>query len=206
MEDSEVADTSQDKKSELKAIESLLTKTPVVTNEQLRLAVEMRKRYFCSFSQALDTMLPPRISVKGGVKTRYARLVDRDAVLEMLETDAFRSQGHIRVSELLIDQEGLPVAEIKAAADVTDSVLQTLVKNEVLEIFSVEEERKAPEVVPYEKVKAPALRPAQKKALDILEDACRTSGEGRLKEYLLHGVTGSGKTEVYLQLLSLIHI
>ena len=103
LEDSEVADTSQDKKSELKAIESLLTKTPVVTNEQLRLAVEMRKRYFCSFSQALDTMLPPRISVKGGVKTRYARLVDRDAVLEMLETDAFRSQGHIRVSELLID-------------------------------------------------------------------------------------------------------
>lgn len=199
-EQSDEAENSQDKKSELKAIESLLTKTPVVTAEQLRLAVEMRKRYFCSFSQALDTMLPPRISMKGGVKTRYARLIDRAVVLEMLETDAFRSQGHIRVSELLIDQAGLPVAEIKAAADVTDSVIQTLVKNEVLEIFKVEEERKAPEVIPYEKVNAPALRPAQRNALEILEKACKKTSEGRLKEYLLHGVTGSGKTEVYLQL------
>ena len=145
-------------------------------------------------------MVPPLFSLVGQKTERAARLVDPDDVMDRLEFGQFRSQGHIRVAELLLQQPLLPLAELKAAAEVSDSVLRTLAKNKVIEIVvqdTVRDRDVPDDVLPYE---APPLRPAQQAALRAIRDAVMTPANGVLREFLLHGIAGSGKTEVYLQL------
>lgn len=188
------------KQKTLKMIDKVVEEVPLVGREQLILAREMRRRYFTSFGKALDTMVPPRIIDVGDKKVRHASLIDEDEALELLENNALTSQGQIRVTELLLDFEQLPVTEIRSACDVSESVIQTLKKKGVIRLFSARTKREIEVFEPVSRDEAPALRAAQKKAVQALTQAFLARERGRLAEFLLYGVTGSGKTEVYLQL------
>ena len=62
----------------VKSVIALLTKEAVVTAEQIILAREMKRRYFCTIAEALDTMSPPYVLSSGSKSTLAAKLVDRD--------------------------------------------------------------------------------------------------------------------------------
>ncbi len=91
-------------------------------------------------------------------------------------------------------------AEALAATGASSSTVKSLEKHGLVEAFDAEVERKADgmevEAVPPA---APLdLHPAQTTALEALTGAIATA---RAETFLLHGVTGSGKTEVYLRAL-----
>ncbi|MDD4324063.1 MAG: hypothetical protein PHR37_04425, partial [Eubacteriales bacterium] len=79
---------SEDK---VKAVVAVLTEEAVVTSEQITLAREMKRRYFCTIAEALDTMAPPYVLTSGSKSTQAARLVDRESALDLLEGDDLRS-------------------------------------------------------------------------------------------------------------------
>ena len=86
-----------------------------------------------------------------------------------------------------------------AACEVSRSVLSTLAKNGWIEFFTRESSREVEELPYLPEERVLKLNDGQQKVLDeLLEPQVLKSGSG-LSEYLLFGVTGSGKTEVYLR-------
>ncbi len=188
----------------VRAISRLLLPRPQVTGELLKLAAEMRRRYFCSRGRAIKTMVPSTVTDVGDLTGKGAYLTNPVLAEEMLSTGEFNSINHVRVVEFLLVNEKATLNEIRQAAGVSNSVLQTLKKNKVLTYCTVQIERNAPreteDAVPDVSVPKPTID--QKKALDALYKAFQEKKKGQLSEFLLEGITGSGKTEVYLQTAS----
>ena len=106
------------------------------------------------------------------------------------------TDARARVLQVLQDYGGLAftMGELSASAGVTSSVIKGLVAQGALR------EEDSPRDLPFQRLDpghgARALTAAQDEAAQLLVAGLRGGGYGTT---LLHGVTGSGKTEVYLE-------
>ncbi len=123
----------------------------------------------------------------------------REEIIEELENNAVKRIQHIRVLEILLDNELVSVADIQRFAGVTSSVLDTLSKYGYICYKTIELQRNPIKDRNYEKTEH--LTPTTEQAA-ALEQLIGQLDNGTFKESLIHGITGSGKTEVYLQLIS----
>ena len=181
---------------EIKDIAKIIERYPVLLPDQIALAEWMKDAYHCLFVDALRLMIPAqmrgmRIREKKVRTVAIAPGVDPEAVSESLN----RSPAQKRVFEL--------VARIGAEASVPDinafypgstPAIAALLKKGYL-VEQSETVFRRPGTL---RMHTPAytLTEAQSKAANAIRDAtARGSGE----VLLLYGVTGSGKTEVYLK-------
>ncbi len=119
-------------------------------------------------------------------------------VLEDIENGVLKRIQQIKVLEMLLDNDYIAVADIVRFASVSPSVIDTLRRSGYLYYKDIEVKRdplKHRTIVPTQ-----PLEPTQEQAA-VLEAAIAAVDRGSFSEILLHGVTGSGKTEVYLQLI-----
>ena len=188
------------KELKLRDISGLLLPEPVVTLEMLELAREMRRRYFCSRGRALRTMVPATVTKVGDKKELAARLSDPASVIDMLAESELTSLGHIRVCEFLLVHESALLSEIRQACQVSSGILTYMKNKGILEYFPQKVRR---ELDRFDAIELPSqkiiLTKEQIQAVESLNSALLTAQKGSLQEFLLQGVTGSGKTEVYLQ-------
>lgn len=113
---------------------------------------------------------------------------DDERVERFLTTEAKKKPAQALTLMRLQAAEGaiLTVQEIKALGDVTDQTVRALLAAGLLERVEGEVERREP----------PKPNPAQTSAIEAVAAAIRAN---RFEPFLLFGVTGSGKTEVYLR-------
>jgi len=133
-------------------------------------------------------------SIKGVTLAR-----PREEVIEELENNTVKRIQHIRVLEILLDNEVVSVADIQRFAGVTTSVLDTLSKYGYISYKNIELERNPIKDKHYERTEH--LVPTDEQA-EALKKLTAHLDKRIFKESLIHGITGSGKTEVYLQLIS----
>jgi len=177
---------------ELKEISSILNEGPVFTPEQLSLAGWMAEYYLCSMVTALQSVILPGIQGRGArtVKCYYPVLPPEG------KPDLSRLPKQERVWEASLALPGMSKKELALAAGTGPGVIDTLVAKGLLRT-EVQETRRDPYPITQSLPEnAYALNPEQSRALE--ETACAISGQAP-KVFLLHGITGSGKTEVYLR-------
>lgn len=177
---------------ELKEISGILNEGPVFTPEQLSLAGWMAEYYLCSVVTALQSVILPGIQGRGArtVKCYYPVLPPEG------KPDLSRYPKQERVWEASLAMPGISKKELALAAGAGAGVIDTLVAKGLLRT-EVQETRRDPyPLTQFHPETAPALNPEQSRALE--ETACAISGQTP-KVFLLHGITGSGKTEVYLR-------
>lgn len=186
----------------IKPIQKLLTPRPVLRPDQLRLAARMRDRYICTYGDAIRCMLPAAVTSIRGKRTRMVMLTDPEEAQSILNDGAIDRIGQVRVIELLLEYGSVPAIELMAAAQVSRSTLNTLAKKDLIQFENTNlrpEEEPLPEdetelaqdLIPNEEQEA-----ALAQILQALTDDATIAG---LREFLLFGITGSGKTEIYLQ-------
>ncbi len=186
----------------IKPIQKLLTPQPVLRPDQLRLAARMRDRYICTYGDAIRCMLPTSVTSIRGKRTRLILLTDPEEAQTLLNDGAIDRIGQVRVIELLLEYGSVPTIEVMAAAQVSRSTLNTLAKKGLIHFENVNLRPEEEPLPADETVLADDLvpNPEQEAALaQILQALSVEADSGGLAEFLLFGITGSGKTEIYLQ-------
>ncbi len=194
---------NEDKK-ELKSIEKMLDDGAILTDEQLKLALWMRDRFFCTLYDAVHAMLPSGIWFRDGVKPIGDKTslwiildVSGEEAFEAAEERRRRAPKQAEILELMAQIGEASFEEIKYFTGVTLSVIRTLEKQGLLRTERREEFRK-----PAYEHTAPAAETAlTDMQYAALEKLIRLSDSGEAQAALLFGVTGSGKTLVYINFI-----
>lgn len=176
----------------LKEIKSI-SDTHALSEEMVSLALWLKERCFCTTYDCLRLMLPRGIDKVGDKSDKMIRLKifdDRDLPRLTVKQNS--------VCALLFDVGTASVAEVCEFCSVGKTVLDNLVKNGVCEYYQKEVYR-----MPYKNVSDNGAREninlsdKQFKAFDVYRKMLNSDGGTGL----LFGVTGSGKTQVYLRLI-----
>ncbi len=167
-------------------------------------AVDALRRADPAYADHLQILARDRLAEKVEVEAgRSGPAVQRIAAIAAgVEAEAAASElerrapGQARLLRLLAESGPLPAAEALSRTGGSDSSLRALVRRGLLEIRQ-EERRRDVLGTPLEPPAPPLeLTAAQRDALEPVAEAVRTR---RFEGFLLHGVTGSGKTEIYLR-------
>lgn len=132
------------------------------------------------------------------VKAKYQRRVRLLGSPAKLENDPGRrlTDAQLRVIAVLKAEDSLAFPELLARADAGPSSIQSLAKRNLVEIFEVRLRRDPLSAMPPENYEDYVLTDDQLKVLAEIDQPLRARAYAA---FLLHGVTGSGKTEVYIR-------
>ena len=188
-----------------KSILEVLDEKPVLSEEQLHLALFMREHFFCTVYDAVKTILPAGLWFDEDGRQRakdkteeMARLtVPGEDAAEIAESKRRRSPLQAAILDMLCSFPALPVRELLRYTGASRTSLKALVSAELVEIYPREVFRR-PEVFVGETDPLPVLNGEQRKAFEGLQALAE---QGKAAAALLFGVTGSGKTSVYIHLI-----
>ena len=168
--------------AEIKEAKSLVDRVPVCTEEILQLALWVSEYYACPIGEVIKAALPP------GMKPKLRRFVRATDLQPEKITDKQQS-----VLDTLKQHGTLPLQELSAA------VVSALERKGLVEIFdgAVRRDPLAHSTLP--EAEDHTLTRAQQSVLDQIVDQVK---EETYSAFLLHGVTGSGKTEIYIRAMS----
>lgn len=181
-----------------------VTKAPAATGQLIALADWMHERYGCTMAQALKTVLPVKKSVKEVKRTAYF-LADREGAQQLLEKSrkSRREKARVRLLEAML-KEGCMSKEtvtgvLQISASTMKSILQTgIIREETSQVY------RNPVRQRLDGWQEVCLNDEQMNAVaSIWQNAaiCREHWSREQGMHLLYGITGSGKTEVYMALM-----
>lgn len=187
--------------STIKDIASVISSLPVLHRDQIALIDKISDRFNCTKGDVVELMVPSCVVNHSDPTEVFVDIALRDKAIEVLESETLRSIAHINILEYLLERGKCSRKELMAALSCSTAQVKALVDKGLL-VLTKESSDSEVSVFPVagdvpvgKFTEEYELRPEQKCAIDtILEGVESKNGN----TYLLFGITGSGKTEVYL--------
>ena len=183
--------------SRMKEIRELSEDAVTVEARLITLAAWMKHTYGSTMIQALKTVLPVKSKSKAREKRRIVLMQTPDAARETLEELGRKKyKAKARLVERLLEEQSLDYTEAAKKLKVTAATVKSLEEQGVIKVTQSTRSQS-----PGSGTKEPGVR-------FQLSDSQEQAAEGIFREWkekdrpcLLQGVTGSGKTMVYMKLI-----
>ena len=182
----------------IKPVSHVIREGIPIEGQLIALAAWMRENFGGTMNQALKTVLP----VKQKTTEKEQRLIwlkpDPTTAKSLLgELQRKHQTARARLLEALLEQSPLPYETVTQKLNITVSVIRAMQERELIRVESIRSWRN-----PLDQMKKQGtvvtLNPAQQQIVTGIENGWRSGDE---RPCLIHGVTGSGKTEVYMELI-----
>jgi primosomal protein N' (replication factor Y) len=194
-----LSDAPKIEENRIKPIVEPVVGAPVIESHLIYLAYWIKERFGGTMNDALKTVIPVRKSVKMKEERRVRLAVDIQKANQLYEAYKRRNNtARVRLLEALMEEQPLDYEKVTSFFNISRSTLEGLQKLGVIEIASKRIYRnpvkqQADDFAPV------VLNEEQKYIADCVKEEYHA---GIRSTYLIHGVTGSGKTEVYMEIIS----
>ena len=194
----EITGKNEYPEEKIKEIDGIITDNLPAEADAIRLAAWMRQTYGSTMIAALKTVLPVKRAVKAVEKKKLRRSLSAEELISLLgECMRKHQNAKVRVLQELLTEEELPYELVTGKLHVSAATLNSLVNQGAITIES-ESSYRNPVSLNVTAQSGPELSEEQRY---IKEQILSDYDKNIRNTYLIHGITGSGKTLVYLALI-----
>ncbi|MDR1550814.1 MAG: primosomal protein N' [Hungatella sp.] len=189
------ADYDPDK---IKEIAGIVTDGVSAESLLISLAWWLKERYGSTMNQALKTVLPVKQKVKPREKKVLKSLLDHSQLLNALEeAEKKKYKARARLFQALLENPAIPYEIAVNQMNLSAATLKPVIEKGYVSLECEEVYRNPVKTEIKERSKV-VLNGEQQA---IVDSFCLDYSNNIRKTYLIHGITGSGKTEVYMELI-----
>ena len=201
---------AQDKGHKLKTVISVLDKEPLLDTELMDLAKWISGYYVCPLGQVLAAMVPAAVKKGAGVKTQQSVYLTIDTAEAEKTIDQLRGKKQKLIIKYLLKMEAfnsdsaIELQSLLKATDCGKEPLKRLAEKKLLKIARKTILKSLPAIPKGMSIKPERhilLNEDQQKVLDSIKTQLASDKFGVT---LLHGVTDSGKTELYIRAIQMV--
>lgn len=185
----------------LKEIKSVIDLYPVMNKDQLELIEPLKKKLLCTSGDVISMMIPAAVGSVARAKAKFVDLRSRESAVQALDSGSLRSVTHIHILEYLLENGITERKKLLSVTKASDAQLRGLKEKSLIDVtermLTREEILKEDSDYEAEPVGFRQVHELNSDQQNAFEEVKKNLEHTSV--FLLDGITGSGKTEVYLK-------